>query len=407
MPPRRRLLYLARDFPIPVSSAARLRTYNWVMHLSKHFDITFVAPVGEPPEATHVEGLEPYCTRLYFPRLQPHAWGPRAVAGRALAELRFLVSGRPPEAWWLQRAAPGAVIEELRGEQRFDVVFMERWTWGAAALASGSRIVLDAAALQAGRVEAMLRVSRNPLRRLLRRHIARGMARLEERAVSRATLVLTLDPAARESMRQVCGDNRTLLLPSGLSTQYFAPRRTLVDPSNVLFFGALANPAQRDALVHLHHDIMPLVRQRLRHAHLTVVGEASIPEIEPGDLQDVVSFTGMLEDERQVLWRGAVAALPLRFGSGPRMRIAQLLAMGIPLVTTRAGVRGLDLRSGDGVLVVPDGPEFAAALAEALLDSSLRDDLSRRGRQVAQTRLSLSATFDRVSALLAQDVLSL
>jgi len=102
-----------------------------------------------------------------------------------------------------------------------------------------------------------------------------------------------------------------------------------------------------------------------------------------------------------------VAALPLRFGSGPRMRIAQLLAMGIPLVTTRAGVRGLDLRSGDGVLVVPDGPEFAAALAEALLDSSLRDDLSRRGRQVAQTRLSLSATFDRVSALLAQDVLSL
>jgi len=87
------------------------------------------------------------------------------------------------------------------------------------------------------------------------------------------------------------------------------------------------------------------------------------------------------------------------------MRIAQLLAMGIPVVTTRAAVRGLDLRSGDGVLVARDGPEFAKALTQALVDASLRDDLSRRAREVALSRLSITATYDRVSQLLAQDVL--
>ena len=405
MPQRRQLLYLAREFPIPVSSSARLRTFNWVMHLSKHFDVTFVAPVHTAPESTHLEALEPYCSQVRVPHIRSGPWGPRTVVGRLLAELRYLAAGVPPEAWWLQRGEPRAVLDRARLDRSFDVVFAERWTWGAAALRIAARCVLDGAALQAGRVGEAMRESRNPLRRLLRRHVTRSLAGQEASAMAAATLVLTLDPAARRSARELCGEERTLLLPSGLCMQYFAPRRTIIDPSNVLFFGALANPAQRDALVHLHHDLLPLVRQKLRHAHVTVVGEEPIPEIERHGPDESVSFTGFVEDERPILWRGAVAALPLRFGSGPRMRIAQLLAMGIPVVATPAAVRGLDLRSGDGILIVQDGPEFAATLAQTLLDSSLRNDLSRRARQVAQTRLSIAATFDRVSELLAQDVL--
>ena len=33
----RSLLYLAREYPFPLNSAARLRTFNWLLHLSKRF----------------------------------------------------------------------------------------------------------------------------------------------------------------------------------------------------------------------------------------------------------------------------------------------------------------------------------------------------------------------------------
>jgi glycosyltransferase involved in cell wall biosynthesis len=405
MSARGKLLYLAREFPIPVSSAARLRTYNWVLHLSRHFDLTFVSPVRSPIELSHREALEPYCARVLLPQLRPRRPGPRTLAGRLLAEARYLATGLPPEAWWFQRGQARAAIEELRRDEQFDVVFSDRWTWGPAALEAAPRRVLDAAALHASRIEAALEISRNPLRRWLRRHILRGLAHHEARAVSRATLVLTMDPASRRAVGAVAGEERTLMLPAGLCTRYFSPRRTQIDPSNVLFFGSMSSASQRDALVHLQQDLMPLVRQRLRHAHVTVVDEDPIPELANDD-GDRLHFTGSLEDERTVLWHGAVAAFPLRFGSGPRTRIAQLLAMGIPVVATRTAVRGLGLRSGDGVLVAHDGPEFAKALTQALIDASLRDDLSRRAREVALSRLSITATYDRVSQLLAQDVLS-
>lgn len=398
MAARRRLLYLGHELPIPVSSAGRLRTYNWILHLSKRFDVTFVAPALTPPASSHIEALQPYCERILLPLLRGSNRNLRTLVQRALAELQWLLGGEPPEAWFLQRGEARAALASAGGP--FDVVFAERWTWGLEALHQGTRLVLDSTALQSEAQARALRASPNPLRRLLAPWLRHQLAVREARAVGAAALVLTGSPEACEKMRRLRGDKAAIVLPSGLCTRYFAPRRAVIDPSKVLFAGALSSPARRDALIHLQRDIMPLVRQHLRHAHVTVVGSAPIPELEAESKGQDLHFTGALEDDRVEMWHAAVAALPLRFGSGPPRLVAQLLAMGIPVVATPLAVRGLAVRSGEGVLVAAPGEEFASALASVLQDASLREDLSARGREVAQTRLSLDATYDRVSLLL-------
>jgi glycosyltransferase involved in cell wall biosynthesis len=237
----------------------------------------------------------------------------------------------------------------------------------------------------------------------LSRRLGPRLERREVAALGAASLVLAGDPGTHRWVRSWCGEERALVLPSGLCTRYFSPRRSVIDPSNVLFFGSLSNPTQRDALVHLHRDIMPQVRHRLRHAHLTVVGSDPIQEL-AGDSDASLHFTGPIDDDRTAMWHAGAAALPLRFGTGSPQRLAQLLAMGIPVVASPAAVRGLDLRSGEGVLVAANDDEFVATLTAVLVDSSLRDDLSRRGREVAEERLSLAATYGRVSDLLARDL---
>jgi glycosyltransferase involved in cell wall biosynthesis len=115
-------------------------------------------------------------------------------------------------------------------------------------------------------------------------------------------------------------------------------------------------------------------------------------------------FTGPLEDPRTALYPAAVAAMPLRFGGGSRSRMAQLLALGVPVVATPCAVRGLELVSGDGVLIAAAGADFARTLADVLADPSLREDLSRRGRATAERRLSIAATYERVARDLARQV---
>ena len=62
------LLYLSPHVPVPVSSAARMRTYNWLVHLSRHVDITFVAvAAGASPltlTLTDLSGISPTFTQM-------------------------------------------------------------------------------------------------------------------------------------------------------------------------------------------------------------------------------------------------------------------------------------------------------------------------------------------------------
>ncbi len=405
MADRRSLLYLARELPLPVVGEARLRTYNWLIHLSKHFDITFVAPARTASDEHYVEAVRPYCTAVHMPPLHaPHLV--RRIVGRLAAEARYIVCGLPPEANALQNGPAGVLVRALGGADGFDIVFTERWTWGHAVLALGRDSVLDAGALQAPRDEDTLRASRNPVRRVLRRVLSRAAARHEARVVQAAGLVLTLSPADGQAVATFCGPSRAVTLPAGLDTRYFMPQRAQVDQREIAFYGALANPTQRDALLHLQRDVMPWVRESVRAARLTVVDAEPIPETRDALVTDpLFGFTGVLEDPRPELWRAAVAALPLRFGAGSTTRLAQLLALGVPVVATPNVVRALGLQSGEGVLVAHDGPEFARLLIQVLTDASLRDDLSRRGRAVAESRLSLDVTYHRWSARFAAGTL--
>jgi len=401
MPARRSLLYLAREVPVPITSTNRLRTYNWLVHLSRHFDVTLVCAPENPPPAESLEALRPYCTELHL--IAPLRHG-RGVVDRGGAELRYLLRGVPHESTRLRRRALRRQLSQLGATHDYAIVFAERWTWGPEVLALAPLSVVDAGALQAEQHVLALRSERNPLRRILRRHLAGAFAAAERDMLRRAGVVLTQSATERHAVRAI-GCEDTLFVPAGLDVRYFAPRRQVVDPGCVVFYGVLDSPAQRDALLHLQRDIMPEVRKRVRRAHLNVLAPEAPAELHASP-DPTLQFTGPLEDPRTALWPAAVAALPLRFGSGSRSRLAQLLSLGIPVVATPGAVSGLDLSSGDGVLVASPGSEFARTLADVLSDPSLREDLSRRGRATAERRLSIAATYERLTSELAAHVAS-
>jgi len=401
MPARRSLLYLAREVPVPITSTNRLRTYNWLVHLSRRFDVTLVCAPEVAPPAEYLEAVRHYCTDLHVITPMPHS---RGFTQRGVAELRYLLRGAPHESTRLRRRALRRQLAQLGATHDYAIVFAERWTWGPEALALAPLSIIDAGSLQAEQHVYALHSERNLVRRILRRHLARAFAAAERDTLRRAGAVLTQSATERLAVREI-GCETALFVPAGLDVRYFAPRRQEVDPGGIVFYGGLESPAQRDALLHLQRDIMPEVRRRVRRAHLNVLAREAPAELEASP-DPALQFTGPLEDPRTALWPAAVAALPLRFGGGSRSRLAQLLSLGVPVVASPSAVSGLDLSSGDGVLVANPGAEFARTLADVLNDPSLREDLSRRGRATAERRFSLTATYERVARDLEAQVAS-
>jgi glycosyltransferase involved in cell wall biosynthesis len=139
----------------------------------------------------------------------------------------------------------------------------------------------------------------------------------------------------------------------------------------------------------------PAVRKLVPEARLLVAGRGPVDATTPPGVEVV----GEVARARDVLARAAVLAFPCPPTSGPKMKVLDALASGLPVVTTGAGVEGLMLSPGS-VTVTADR-DFATGLADVLRDDATRRLMAIAGRadvlanhrpeQAAAARLALIA----------------
>ncbi len=145
------------------------------------------------------------------------------------------------------------------------------------------------------------------------------------------------------------------------------------------------------------HDVLLAALALLEEpVTLVLLGVAADPELEAGAAAaprhevrcipfrpDVLPFYKLFD----------VAVLPSR-GEGLSQALLEAMALGVPVVASRAGGnRDLVSHDADGLLVPPRDPAaFAAALRRLLGDAALRRRLAERGRRTARERYPLQRT---------------
>jgi hypothetical protein len=127
----------------------------------------------------------------------------------------------------------------------------------------------------------------------------------------------------------------------------------------------------------------PAVHEAVAGSRLLVAG----PHLEAASFGGMagVSCIGAVGSSADVLSRAAVVAYPCPPTSGPKARVLDALAHGVPVVTTSAGMEGLSLASNEGALVV-DRHRFAAALTDLLRSPERRAALGTSGRAALKDR---------------------
>lgn len=125
----------------------------------------------------------------------------------------------------------------------------------------------------------------------------------------------------------------------------------------------------------------PEVRSRVPGATLLLAGRAldQVPiGVVPG-----VRLLGSYARAVDVLSLSSVLVFPCPPSSGPKVKVAEALAHGVPVVTTRYGVEGLAVGDGNGT-VVADGNGLADALVGILQDPERRARLASLGRHAIE-----------------------
>lgn len=142
------------------------------------------------------------------------------------------------------------------------------------------------------------------------------------------------------------------------------------------FVGGAPHTPNLDAMVWFCDSIAPLLREKGFPFKLYVVGQwqrslvrsfsKKCPEIE---------FTGYVDDLKAFL-NGKISLVPVRIGSGMRIKILDAIHSMSPFITTSKGVEGQDFRDKEECLICDTAEDFASAMTGLAADSGLQGKLS-------------------------------
>ena len=152
-------------------------------------------------------------------------------------------------------------------------------------------------------------------------------------------------------------------------------------------------------------DVWPLVLQALPEAQNALAGRNMGPEW-TSDENAGVHVLGEVDDAAATYDTSSVVVVPLHAGSGMRIKIAEALAAGRPIVTTTKGMTGLPLKHEEHVKVADTAEHFAKALVELLSNGDKATAMGQRGRAWAQVNLQHRARAERLTAFLEELVAS-
>ena len=119
---------------------------------------------------------------------------------------------------------------------------------------------------------------------------------------------------------------------------------------------------------------------------MTFVGTAPPKEIaRAAQKNGQVKATGFVPDIRPYIDEAAVMVVPIRIGSGTRLKILDAMAMGKAIVSTSVGCEGLNVIDGKDILIADDPEAFADKTIELLKNTNKRVNLEKKATELAKT----------------------
>ncbi len=384
---RRARLLLVMPYRIyPPRHGGAVRLYGLLRQLAERCDL-FLLRFDQRGECRLERNeLERFCRRVEY-----HHW---VVPPAAPPRSSFV----PRNAWLFQDERAAWRIRQLVESESIDVVQLEYAEMGQYATAAGGAAVIlvehDVAFRSLARrreVELSERFADRRYHGASWRDLVR-LYRYEIRACRAADEIHTMSVEdARHLAAHLPASTRLRVVPNAVDSARLAPPEPAPHREGALFIGNFENLPNRDALEWLLEEIWPRVRERQPETALTVAGARMPAEIASRQRSEGVTVIGEVDDPATAYHRHRVLVVPLRAGSGTRLKILEAFAAGLPVVSTRLGAEGLEVEDGRHLLLADDEEGFAEAVARLLTDEELGRRLAESARRLVRERYDVSS----------------
>jgi len=374
-----RILFLTSQLPYPPKSGGLIKSWRLLEHLSKDHELTLVHPLKKVDlpflEEFRKEGLP---LKAHHHELVDR---PRSAIGlmRAYLGHRSLNIYRNHSKVLMQRVRD--VLPNI------DLIFLDHYELGQYVPKDAlQKIVLHEHNAEYVMWARLREIERNPVKKLI---LAMESIRIAaaERAYASFSDQVWAAPNDRIELEKIGVD------PKKLRTTYHLGEDFMIDQPEmqfelterkILYVGTLTWEANVDGLLWFFEKIWPALKSD-GDLSMDIIGKNPDPRLTKSVKGDTkVRFLGFVDDLEPYYRTSRVFVVPLRFGSGIKVKLLNAMYRGIPTVTTEIGTEGLDIEEAKEIFQTSNPTLFAQHIKLLLNDREAWEKLSKASREKAK-----------------------
>ena len=370
-----KILFLSPTVPFPLTDGGRIRVFNLLKQIATKNDVTLLALETQPTDAEGVAQLQQLGIQVHLvpnaPTLPPVSLG---------TLLKAYLRRQPITVTRYDLPTYRQKFKELIATETFDLVHYEMFH--TAQFYTETRLpgVLSQQNVDSAIWRRLCRETVNPFYKFAYWTQQLAFQRYERVLSPKFDAVTCTSDIDAAVFQRHCPEDVIEIIPNGVDVTHYQPDFSAEAPAHLIYIGSMDWYPNEDAVDFFTDEVLPRIQERVPDVRFSIVGGNPSTRVQKLAERKGVIVTGRVPEIKPYFAEATVFVVPLRIGSGTRLKILEALAMGKSIVSTSVGAEGLDLKDGEEIFIADEPIFFADAVTRLLTDASLRRRIGENGR---------------------------
>lgn len=228
--------------------------------------------------------------------------------------------------------------------------------------------------------------------------LARQLKDYEVKHLNDVDAILPITEEDREVFRKLGANVEMHVVPFSMEFKENTEQATV---DHVFHFGSMDWKPNQDGVRWLLDEVWPRVREENDSVTLVLAGR-HIPSEFKSNPDLGIDVVGEVDDAWEFLQRPGIMTIPVRSGSGMRIKAIEGMAAGRPLVSTTLGAMGVGVVSGENAMIADSAEEFSNSILRIL---EKEGDLGKKGSEFVRNQFSIEIISRNLSSFLNNTLL--
>lgn len=378
--------------PYPPASGGQIRTLNLLKYLCINNDITLISLYKNNKEKKYSSYLMEYCSKVYACKRAEKPWQIKILVGAIFSRKPLLIVRNFSEE-------AQSLLQELLSKEKYDVIHAETFYIMPHIPKTNIPILLVEQTIEYQVYRHFVKSLPFFIKPLVNLDVYK-LKFWERFYWKKAQVVAAVSDADRAVIKQDAPEINTVIIPNGAGDEMFV--HTLEKKKNklitFLFQGNFFWLQNLEAANYLVKKVFPMINKIYPTSQLIIAGQQTQRiNIQNQPNIKLIEIKSDKSDEVKKLYLQATLFLAPIFGpGGTRLKILASMASGLPVISTKTGIQGLELTDNKHVLLANTPDEFCEKIQLILSNSTLYDSI----RQNAYIQAKEKYNWKNISILL-------